>query len=52
MLWKTSDVLIIQLKRYTKRSKNDNFIEFPINLDLSSYSINYNKQGTIIVYLV
>lgn len=46
MLWKTSDVLIIQLKRYTKRSKNDNFIEFPINLDLSSYSINYNKQGS------
>ena len=29
ILWKSSDVLIIQLKRYSIRSKKDNFIHFP-----------------------
>ena len=45
ILWKTSDVLIILLKRYNGHSKNNNFIEFPLDLDMSSYSLNYNKEG-------
>ena len=44
-LWKTSDVLIILLKRYSNRQKKDNFIEFPINLDLNEYLVDYNQNG-------
>ena len=44
-LWKTSDVLIILLKRYNHNQKNDSFIDFPINLDLSKYLIDYNRDG-------
>jgi ubiquitin C-terminal hydrolase len=47
MLWKSSDTLIILLKRYSRRSKNDNFIEFPLELDISSYSLNYGGNGTL-----
>jgi len=46
MLWKSSDTLIILLKRYSHTTKNNNFIEFPIELDISSYSLNYNSGGT------
>jgi len=46
MLWKSSDTFIILLKRYSQGRKKDNFIEFPIELDISSYSLNYNKEGT------
>ena len=47
MLWKSSDTLIILLKRYSRISKNDNFIEFPLELDISSYSLNYGGNGTL-----
>ena len=47
MLWKSSDTLIILLKRYSRRSKNDNFIEFPLELDISSYSLNYGGNRTL-----
>jgi len=46
ILWKSSDILIILLKRYSNQQKKDNFIEFPLNLDISSYSVNYNNNGT------
>ena len=46
MLWKSSDTLIILLKRYSHRIKKDNFIEFPIQLDMSSYSLNYDSNGS------
>lgn len=46
LLWKTSDVLILLLKRYSKGRKNDTYIEFPTILDLSRYSLNYGKGGT------
>jgi len=46
MLWKSSDTFIILLKRYSNGRKKDNFIEFPVELDISSYSLNYNKEGT------
>lgn len=45
IIWKQSDVLILLLKRYSFRRKNDNFIEFPIQLDMSSYSLNYNQSS-------
>jgi len=47
MLWKSSDTFIILLKRYSQRRKNDNFIEFPVELDMSSYSLNYDNKGTL-----
>ncbi len=47
MLWKTSDTFIILLKRYSQGRKKDNFIEFPIKLDISSYSLNYDNRGSI-----
>ena len=40
---KTSDVLIIQFKKYDNLNK---FIEYPEYLDLSNYSIDYNKKGS------
>jgi ubiquitin carboxyl-terminal hydrolase 8 len=45
ILWKSSDVLIIQLKRYSIRSKKDNFIHFPLNLTLDPYLIDYQCKG-------
>ena len=47
MLWKSSDIIIILLKRYSNGYKNDNFIEFPLELDISSYSLNYGSDKTI-----
>ena len=47
MLWKSSDTLIILLKRYSDNRKNNNFIEFPLELDISSYSLNYGSKGTL-----
>jgi len=44
-LWKTSNVLIILLKIYSKRQKKDNFIEFPIDLSLDDYLIDYDNLG-------
>jgi len=46
VLWKNADVLIILLKRYSKIHKNDDFIDFPLELDISSYSLNHNKEGS------
>ena len=45
ILWKSSDILIILLKRYSDNRKNNTFIEFPLDLDISSYSLNYNNDG-------
>ena len=47
MLWKSSDTLIILLKRYSDNRKNDNFIEFPLELDISSYSLSYGSKGSL-----
>jgi ubiquitin carboxyl-terminal hydrolase 8 len=41
-LTKTSDVLIIQLKKFNNLNK---FIEYPEILDISKYSMNYNNKG-------
>jgi ubiquitin C-terminal hydrolase len=46
IFWKSADTLIILLKRYSNRSKKDNFIEFPLDLDISSYSLNFGGDGT------
>ena len=46
VLWKQAPVLIILLKRYSLGIKKNNFLEFPINLDISSYSLNYNQVST------
>ena len=44
-LWKTSNVIIILLKRYSNRSKKNNFVEFPLVLDLDDYLVDYEKKG-------
>ena len=50
MFWNTSDIIIILLKRYTfshdmrRAYKNNKKIEYPLQLDLSDYSINHNKS--------
>ena len=44
-LWKTSNVLIILLKRYSKNRKKDDFISYPIDLDLHKYSVDVNSLG-------
>ncbi len=44
-LWKTSNILIILLKRYSNNQKKDNFIKFPINLSLEDYLIDYEDEG-------
>jgi ubiquitin carboxyl-terminal hydrolase 8 len=44
-LWKTSNVIIILLKRYSNRSKKDNFVEYPLQLDLDDYLVDYEKKG-------
>jgi len=40
---KTSDVMIIQLKKYKNLNQ---FIEYPEILDISNYSYDYNNRGT------
>jgi len=46
VLWKQAPVLIILLKRYSMGIKKNNFIEFPVELDISSYSLNYNQVSS------
>ena len=41
MLWRTSDILIILLKRYRGGRKNNKYIEYPMTLSLSKFNINY-----------
>lgn len=38
MLWKTSDIIIICLKRF---NNSDVFIEYPEQLDFKNYNINF-----------
>jgi ubiquitin C-terminal hydrolase len=47
MLWNTSDILIILLKRYNGYSKNNQTIEYPLELDISSYNLNHSKDNPI-----
>ena len=44
-LWNVSDVLIIQLKLYTKYNKITKYIQYPDYLDISDYNINYNSTS-------
>ena len=49
LLFKTSDILIILLKRYSSNlRKNNKFIKYPINLQLQDFNKNYgtNKSNT------
>jgi ubiquitin C-terminal hydrolase len=42
LLFKTSDILIILLKRYTSNlRKNDKFIQYPLKLNLKDFNKNY-----------
>ena len=43
MFTKTSDVFIIQLKKYNNLNK---FIEYPETLDISKYTMNYNNKSS------
>ena len=46
MLWESSDVLIILLKRFKDGRKNDVYIEFPISLSMGDYTINYSDNSS------
>ena len=43
-LWKTSDVLFILVKRYDKNRKINKFLQYPIQLNLTDYNINYSND--------
>ena len=43
-LWKTSDVLFILVKRYRKNQKITKFLEYPMDLDMKDYNINYSTK--------
>ena len=43
-LWKTSDILFILVKRYHKNQKITKFLEYPMNLDMKDYNINYSTK--------
>ena len=52
VLFKTSDILIILLKRYTSGlRKNDKYIQYPIKLDLKDYNKNYGTNKSNIYKL-
>jgi len=52
MLFKTSDVLIILLKRYgSNLRKNNKFIKYPLSLDLEKYNKNYGTNKSNIYAL-
>lgn len=45
LLFKTSEILIILLKRYTKNLiKNNKFIKYPLKLNLKDYNKNYGTN--------
>ena len=46
VLFKTSDILIILLKKYNIRNKIDKFVKYPMILDLSEYNRNYGTNKT------
>ena len=41
LLWRTSDIIIILLKRYKGNTKIDTYIEYPLTLSLNKYNMNY-----------
>lgn len=47
ILFKTSDIIIIVLKRYSLTKKIDKFIQYPLQLNLEKYNKNYgtNKRN-------
>jgi len=48
VLFKTSDILIIVLKRYSLERKINKFIQYPMELDLKDYNKNYGtNKGNI-----
>ena len=52
LLFKTSEILIILLKRYTSSlRKNNKFIRYPMNLHLKDYNKNYGTKGANIYSL-
>lgn len=46
MLWESSDVLIILLKRFKNGRKNDAYIQFPLSMDIDDYTINYSDNSS------
>jgi len=41
VLWKTSDILILLLKRYTPQHKIERYLSYPKTLDLNGINMNY-----------
>lgn len=51
MLWKSSDVLIITLKRFTKNRKINANISYPMNLNMKKYNLNFGTNQSNIYSL-
>lgn len=51
MLWKSSDVLIFTLKRFTKREKINQKISYPLNLNMKKYNLNFGTNKSNIYSL-
>ena len=51
MLWKSSDVLIFTLKRFTKRKKIDRHIRYPMQLNMKKYNLNFGTNSSNIYNL-
>lgn len=51
MLWKSSDVLIITLKRFNKQRKINKKISYPINIDMKKYNLNFGTNKSNIYSL-
>ena len=46
MFWNLSDILIIQLKRFTNNGiKKNQYIEYPEILNMTKYSMNYEENS-------
>jgi ubiquitin C-terminal hydrolase len=50
VLWKTSDILIFLLKRYSNGRKIGRFIRYDDIMDMEPYSLNYNRSGLTTKY--
>ena len=52
LLFKTSDIIVILLKRYTHTlNKNNKFIQYPLQLNLKDYNKNYGTSKSNIFNL-
>ncbi len=45
IFWEFSPIVIILIKKYNENGVIENKIDYPINLDLNKYKLNYKKES-------